>query len=106
MTPIELRNVPVKEMFPGFKGRFIHSETMTVAYWHITAGCVLQEHSHPHEQIINVLKGTLEIQIGEETHELQAGSVLVVPSHQVHGGIALTDCEVLDVFHPVREDYR
>jgi hypothetical protein len=36
---------------------------------------------------------------------LMPGSVGIIPPNAVHSGRALTDCKILDVFSPVREDY-
>jgi quercetin dioxygenase-like cupin family protein len=36
---------------------------------------------------------------------LSAGSVFIIPSNTVHSGKSITDCEIVDVFNPVREDY-
>jgi len=66
-----------KEIVPGFHGKFIHSENMTVAYWDITAGSPLPEHTHHHEQVVNVIEGTLELTVEGETHVLRSGSVPV-----------------------------
>jgi quercetin dioxygenase-like cupin family protein len=79
---------------------------MTIAHWRIEAGSTLGEHSHPHEQVTNVLEGQFEFTIDGETRLLGPGSVAVVPSNKVHSGRAVTDCLILDVFSPVREDYR
>ncbi|RME07267.1 MAG: cupin domain-containing protein, partial [Bacteroidetes bacterium] len=38
MEPLINSDLPQKELFPGYKGRFIHSEHMTIAMWEITAG--------------------------------------------------------------------
>ena len=37
---------------------------------------------------------------------LTPGTVALIPSGVRHSGRAVTDCQLLDVFHPVREDYR
>lgn len=101
-----LDDIKGKEIVPGFHGKFIHSENMTLAYWDITAGSPLPEHTHPHEQVVNVIEGTLELTVEGETHVLRSGSVVVLPPHIPHSGKAVTNCKVIDVFHPVREDYR
>ena len=40
------------------------------------------------------------------TERMHAGTVAVVPSNAVHSGRALSRCRFVDVFQPVREDYR
>lgn len=44
--------------------------------------------------------------IGGELCQLTAGMYYVIPSNVWHGAVAVTDCKVIDVFNPVREDYR
>ena len=95
-----------KEFLPGFHGKMIHTDRMTLAFWEIKSESVLPEHSHPHEQVANVLEGTFELTIEGETQVLNPGMAAVIPSNAKHSGRALTDCRILDVFQPVREDYR
>lgn len=95
-----------RELIPGHRGRFVHSEHTTHVYWDITAGAELPEHSHPHEQIVNMLEGTYELVVDGTSHVLNAGDVLVIPGDAVHSGKSHTDCRILDVFSPVREEYR
>ncbi len=102
----EVSTLDPRELVPGHHGRFIHSEHTTHVYWTIEAGAELPEHQHPHEQIVNMLEGTYELKVGGETHRLSAGEVLVIPGGVPHGGRAHTDCKILDVFSPVREEYR
>ena len=94
------------EVVPGFRGKFIHTEKMTVAYWTITAGSVLPEHKHPHEQIVNLISGEVEFTLDGETRKITPDTSVVIPSNVIHSGKALTDCYIIDIFHPVREDYK
>lgn len=108
MTPTlaDLQRIKPREVFPGFFGRFIHSENMTFAYWEVRKDSLVPVHSHIHEQVVNMLEGKIELIVSDNHHELTPGSVLIIPSQAVHSGKALTDCRILDVFCPVREDYR
>jgi quercetin dioxygenase-like cupin family protein len=101
-----LADVKTHEIMPGFHGKFVHTDNMTFAYWTVAKGAVLPEHKHHHEQVVNMLEGELEITAGGVTHLLRAGDILPIPGNTLHSGRAHTDVKVLDVFNPVREDYR
>ena len=106
MNTHNLESVKERELFPGFVGKFIHSDRMTFVYWDIAADSPLPAHSHPHEQVINMFEGQFEISItGGETRLLGPGDVCVIPGGAEHAGRAVTRCKILDVFHPVREEY-
>lgn len=102
---IHLKDVRTRELFPGFVGRFIHSTHMTHAYWEIKQGAEIPEHSHPHEQVVNILSGSFQLRVASVPHDLEPGQIFVVPPNVPHAGKAITDCRVLDVFSPPREDY-
>lgn len=102
---LNIEGIPQKEVICGFKARFIHTENLTLGYWDVEAESVLPMHSHFHEQITTVLEGKFELTIGKETRIYEPGLVAVIPPNMVHGGKALTDCKLFDVFCPVREDY-
>ena len=106
MQYINLKDVEEKELVSGFTVRFIHSENMTFSFWNIEKGARLPEHSHPHEQVTNVLKGEFELTVDGESKRLGPGSVVIIPPDAVHSGIALAESRVIDVFYPIREDYR
>ncbi|MBV9521277.1 MAG: cupin domain-containing protein [Alphaproteobacteria bacterium] len=78
---------------------------MTFVLWDIDRGAILPEHSHVHEQVVHVYEGELEVTVAGETTVLHGGSIGVIPSNAIHSGRALTDCKVMDVFYPLREDY-
>jgi quercetin dioxygenase-like cupin family protein len=106
MAFVELERIEERSPFPGYRGRFVHSEQMTFAHWTIDEGAPLPEHAHPAEQVVNVIEGRYEITIGGETRVLDPGTVALIPSNIPHSGRAVTDCRIIDVFHPVREEYR
>ena len=97
--------VPERTILPGMHGRFIHSERMTFALWRFEPGATLPRHSHPHEQVVHMREGELEMVLDGVRHLLRAGDVLVIPPDVPHSGAALTAALVLDAFAPVREDY-
>jgi len=106
MPVITLDTIKVREIFPGFRARVVHSEQMSHSWVEIDAGASFPEHQHPHEQVVNVLEGMLELVVAGETHRLTPGRIFVIPSDVPHSGRAITACRVLDVFAPVRDDYR
>lgn len=106
MPFVDLSTLDEREVVDGFHGKFVHSENMTTSFWRIEAGAALPEHAHPHEQVSVVLEGKFEMTLDGEKRQLERGQVAVIPSNVKHSGVALTDCMILDVFYPVREDYR
>lgn len=106
MQYLNLEEIEEKELVSGFKVRFIHSENMTFSFWNIEKGAQLPEHSHPHEQVTNVLEGKFVLTVNGESKKLGPGSVVIIPSDAVHSGKALAKSRVIDVFYPIRKDYR
>lgn len=106
MARLTLRSIKVREIFPGLRARIVHSARTSQSWVEIDEGATFPEHQHPHEQVVNVLEGVLELTVDGEVARLEPGDVFVIPPDAPHSGRALTACRVLDVFAPVREDYR
>jgi quercetin dioxygenase-like cupin family protein len=94
------------EIVRGYKARFIHSARITVAFWEVQAGAVMPDHAHMHEQITQILEGKFELTVDGTPKIYEPGMVGFIPPHAIHRGRALTDCKILDIFSPVREDYK
>ena len=99
-------NIENFDIVPGYHARMIHSDRMTLAYVDVDEGADLPEHAHEHEQVLNLLEGRFELILGGERILAEAGQVIVIPPNVPHSGRALTRCRILDVFNPVREDFR
>jgi quercetin dioxygenase-like cupin family protein len=96
---------PVEELTPSIGRQVVHTETMTIARIHLRLGAVVPRHAHPHEQVANVLEGSLRFVVGEAEHVVSAGESMIVPGGVPHEVEALADSLVLDVFSPVRDDW-
>jgi quercetin dioxygenase-like cupin family protein len=103
---IAFEQIAPKEIIKGYHGKFIHTETMTMAFWEVEAGATIPVHHHVHEQICQVLEGKFELTVDGERKVYEPGGVVVIPSHVPHGGVAITNCKLMDMFSPVREDYK
>ena len=101
-----LSDIEPREVIKGYHGRFIHTENYTLGYWEVEAGSEIPLHSHVHTQTTQVIEGRFEMTVGGETRVYEPGMVVIIPSHVEHGGKAITDCKLYDVFCPVREDYK
>lgn len=106
MTKIKLSDLDDFSPLDGFRAKLVHTENMTIAHWTIDAGAELPTHSHPQEQIVNLLDGEFELTLDGQPHHLIAGDVLVIPENAPHSGRSITACKIIDVWHPCRDDYR
>ena len=68
-------------------------------------GWVGAKHSHPHEQLVYVVRGHLAFEYPDGRFEVKAGDSFLVPGGVDHQAFALEDTEALDVFTPYREEY-
>jgi len=95
-----------KSLAPGVDIKSLTGEKMSMVIFYIAPGSDIPEHSHPHEQMGTVLKGALELTIGEEKKVVRPGDAWSIPSDVVHRGRSLDEgAEVLEFFSPPREDY-
>jgi unsaturated pyranuronate lyase len=103
MPFIDTSQLQVKEPLPGWKGRFFHSENMLFAYYAVSAGASIHEHSHPNEEVWHVIEGELEVTIAGQTQVAGPGSVAVVPPNTAHSVRALSDGRSIVVDYPLRD---
>jgi quercetin dioxygenase-like cupin family protein len=106
MAFLDLENLETKELVKGGHVQFVHTEKMTFAYWSLEPETEVPLHSHPHEQVVNVIEGEIDLTIDGETRRLAPGQVAVVLSNAEHAAKAATACRIIDVFCPVREDFK
>ena len=106
MEKVDWQELQEYKVMEGLFGKFFHSKTMTVVQWRFESGASLPNHTHVHEQITMIIEGTLELTIGDTIKTLTAGDIISIPSEISHGGRAKEKTLALDMFHPVREDFK
>lgn len=103
---MNLSQIQSKEIMPGYHGKLVHGDTISWAFWTVEKGAEVPEHSHHHEQIMHVVEGDFQFTLDGNTAVYHSGDVVVIPSNSPHSGKALTACKLMDVFSPVREEYK
>ena len=90
MPFITLPQLPVREIFPGIRARLWSTPIASLIHGLSSTRAPPSPHHHPHEQIISVLEGTLDIIVDGEAVVLGAGQVFVIPPDAPHHGRAHT----------------
>jgi quercetin dioxygenase-like cupin family protein len=95
------------QIFPGVAIRTVAGQAMMLSVVTFEPDSVVPDHAHPHEQMGLLVSGRLEFTVGGVTRVLGPGDSWRIPGGILHRVRALDGPAVaLDVFHPIREDYR
>ncbi len=99
-------DVQFTELVPGANSRIINSRGAQASFLRMDPGSVFGHHNHPEEQLMIVLRGSIDEIIMDGVSRMEEGDVLLLPAGMVHGGTnGPLGCDVLDVFYPPRPDY-
>lgn len=87
----------------GFRG----DDVLLVMNW-LEPGMETRPHSHPFEQVVYIVQGRIRFHVGDDVFEAGPGNLIRIPPDVEHYGEPIGDEPVLnlDVFSPIREDYR
>jgi len=82
-----------------------HVASLMMVEVNFIKGAVGEIHSHVHEQISYIIKGSFQVEIEGKKEIIKAGDTFYVKQNALHGVKALEDSTILDVFNPQREDF-
>lgn len=106
MKTTAINDIATREIVAGFTGKYYHANSLSIGWLDAKAGHTVPMHSHIHEQVSYVQEGKMLFVIEDEQFILEAGMAITVAPNLKHGATAITDCVLIDVFSPVREDYK
>ena len=102
----DVRSIVPRRVWNGITARAVHGERLTLALVELAPGAVAEEHSHDHEQLGLVLRGSLRFRVGDEELEVGPGETWQIPSNTPHRAEAGPDgASVLDLFAPPRSEW-
>jgi quercetin dioxygenase-like cupin family protein len=94
-------------IFPGVTIHTASCEKMMLSYVELAPHSVVEEHSHSHEQVGMLLEGRVMFTIGGEEKLLTKGDMWRIPGNVKHKVVTLDEpARAVDIFCPIREDYR
>ncbi len=106
MPFINISDFTPVEPVPGCRLRTPFGQNLMLSYLEMDAGAEIPLHHHPHEQGGILLKGKVQLTIGDETRVVEPGAMFLIPPNVPHRAVAVDGpAVVMDVFSPVREDY-
>ena len=104
MPFVDTTTLEVVERRPGWYGRYFDSPSMTFAHYAFTEGSTIHEHSHPQEEVWQVIEGELEIDLDGDVRIAGPGLAAIVAPNVRHAVKALTDGKAIVVDYPLRPD--
>jgi quercetin dioxygenase-like cupin family protein len=97
--------LPQEQISEKISRRILSGDQGMVVWWSIGAGVHVESHSHTNEQIVWMLRGTMEFRLGVEQRVCGQGDVVIIPSGVEHEAWFREDSEVIDFFAPPRDDF-
>ena len=104
-----LTDLPAREPITGLLARKLVGKHVMIQYVTVKKGVSAPQHQHPNEQMMVLLEGRMRVLVGDVTKgeltelELKPGEVIHYPPNMLHGGEALEDSVILDIFSPPSE---
>lgn len=106
-TRISRDDVAPVEMIPGlFRRTLAEGERAMVCEFTAEEGVFIPLHSHPHEQVGYVIAGRVEFVAADETFIAGPGHSYAIPGGVEHSARFLAPTQLVEIFSPVREEYR
>ncbi len=103
---VKVGDVPLVNLAPGIDTAIVCGNNLTLSFATIAPNAAGAMHSHPNEQMIVVLEGTVDIVLEGKAFGLKTGEVMTIPSGLQHTGVGgEKGSRLLEIFTPARKDF-
>lgn len=108
LEKLSWENIPTETVNPSMERKIVSGEKMMIARMKFKDGFLVPLHNHVHEQITQVISGSIRFWFGEtkdQVMDLHAGELVVIPSDLPHEALMIGDVEEIDSWAPPRQDW-
>lgn len=101
-----LHDIQFTQLDEGAFSRLLWGRNAQLGFLSMDPGYFMPSQSVPEEELMIVLRGTMDKKIENHAVPIEKGDILLLPPNTAHGGSAGDyGCDILEVFWPVRPDY-
>jgi quercetin dioxygenase-like cupin family protein len=97
---------PIELLKGVYRRTLVYNNNLMLCHFTLEKNAEIPIHSHKEHQTGYVLKGKLRFLTEHRDFICGEGDSYIFDSNEKHGAVILEDSEVIDVFNPVREDYK
>jgi quercetin dioxygenase-like cupin family protein len=101
-------SVPSEDVNLSMSRKIVSGEKVMISRIKFKDGFLVPLHHHVHEQVTQVLSGTIRFWFGEnkeQVMDLHPGDVVVIPSNLPHEALMIGEVEEIDTWAPPRQDW-
>ena len=105
--PVNKKDVqPIIVLEGIFRRTLVYNDNVMICHFMFNRGSKIPLHSHKAHQIGHVIHGKLKFITETSEFIVCEGDSYVFDSYEKHGAFCLEPTEVIEVFSPIREEYK
>jgi quercetin dioxygenase-like cupin family protein len=97
---------PTKIIQGVFRKTLAYNDSVMLCHFLLEKDAKIPIHNHKEHQIGYVINGKVNFLTENGDFIAKTGDSYVFDSNEKHGAIILEKSEIIEVFHPLREDYK
>ena len=108
LVKMNWESVPSEDVNSSMSRKIVWGEKLMISRIKFKDGFLVPLHHHEHEQVTQVISGTIRFWFGknkEQMMDLHPGDVVVIPSNLPHEALMLGEVEEIDTWAPPRQDW-